>query len=224
MAGDQLKAANDLGVPEFYTRDEKGIPRAWVKGMRNSMAQLTPPRAVREYTERYYLPAAIAYRARASRQGKLGEKMADWRRGLDRRWGLVRFGDAEVETVEGQHTFTVEAHLGELGPDAVRAELYAEATGDEDPVGEPMVCTDAPSGPDSCFAFTVSVPAARPAPDFTVRLLPNYPGVSRCYLKRRTSSGSDKPMLAERVSTEITKLRQRVASVWNEAGRFLTVE
>ncbi len=48
-------------IPEFYTRDEQGIPSAWVARMRESMARLTPRfstnRAVREYTEQYYLPA-----------------------------------------------------------------------------------------------------------------------------------------------------------------------
>jgi len=41
-------------IPEFYTRDKSGIPTAWVKRMRESMAQLTPQfsanRTVREYT------------------------------------------------------------------------------------------------------------------------------------------------------------------------------
>ena len=49
-------------IPEFYARDEHGIPTAWVARMRESMAQLTPRfsahRAVREYTEQRYLPAA----------------------------------------------------------------------------------------------------------------------------------------------------------------------
>jgi starch phosphorylase len=53
-------------IPEFYARDEKGMPAAWIGRMRESMACLTPQfsanRAVREYTERYYLPAAARYR------------------------------------------------------------------------------------------------------------------------------------------------------------------
>ena len=59
-------------IPEFYTRDEQGIPTAWVARMRESMARLTPHfstnRAVREYTEQHYLPAASAYRAAGCRQ------------------------------------------------------------------------------------------------------------------------------------------------------------
>jgi len=56
-------------IPEFYTRNEKGIPTAWIARMRESMARLTPrfsaDRTVREYTEEHYLPAAwIAFRLR----------------------------------------------------------------------------------------------------------------------------------------------------------------
>src|SRR6185503_7258318 len=51
-------------IPEFYTRNESGTPSAWIKRMRESMARLTPRfstnRAVREYTEQHYLPAADA--------------------------------------------------------------------------------------------------------------------------------------------------------------------
>ena len=53
-------------VPEFYSRDEHGIPRAWVARMRESMAKLTPAfstnRVVRQYTEEHYLPAATGLR------------------------------------------------------------------------------------------------------------------------------------------------------------------
>jgi glucan phosphorylase len=48
-------------IPEFYARNDQGIPVAWVARMRESMARLTPrfsaDRAVREYTEQHYLPA-----------------------------------------------------------------------------------------------------------------------------------------------------------------------
>ena len=60
-------------IPEFYTRDKKGIPISWVKRMRESMAHLTPQfstnRSVREYTEQHYLPATIAYRQRVADKG-----------------------------------------------------------------------------------------------------------------------------------------------------------
>ena len=68
-------------IPEFYTRDENGIPTAWVKRMRESMARLTPRfsanRTVREYTEQHYLPAATAYRQRAANKGAIGRQMVE---------------------------------------------------------------------------------------------------------------------------------------------------
>jgi starch phosphorylase len=45
-------------IPTFYNRDEKGIPREWVKRIRNSIATITyffnTNRMVREYVKRYY--------------------------------------------------------------------------------------------------------------------------------------------------------------------------
>jgi starch phosphorylase len=66
-------------IPEFYARNENGMPTAWVQRMRESMARLTPRfsanRAVREYTEQHYLPAAAAYvsRERAANKGADGK-------------------------------------------------------------------------------------------------------------------------------------------------------
>ena len=63
-------------IPEFYSRDEQGIPAAWVARMRESMARLTPQfcanRTVQEYTEQHYLPAATAYQKRAADKGAVG--------------------------------------------------------------------------------------------------------------------------------------------------------
>ena len=49
-------------MPEYYERDEKGIPTRWVQRMRRSIAtmlwQFSTTRMLHEYTERLYLPAA----------------------------------------------------------------------------------------------------------------------------------------------------------------------
>ena len=52
----------DEVVPAFYDRDEQGLPAAWISRMKRAIASLAvrfgAARMVREYTERYYLPAA----------------------------------------------------------------------------------------------------------------------------------------------------------------------
>ena len=170
-------------IPEFYTRDQSGVPTAWVQRMRESMARLTPQfsasRAVCEYTAQHYLPAAAAYGERAANKGAVGRQMIDWQHELDRSWESLRFGSLRVESNAGQHEFEVEIFPTDLDPNAVRAELYADGINDGDPERVEMKCTrplsDASRG--GCV-YRATVSSTRPATDFTVRVIPHRDGVA----------------------------------------------
>jgi starch phosphorylase len=169
-------------IPEFYTRDEQGIPRAWVTRMRESMARLTPrfssSRAVCEYTDRYYLPAASAYLERSANQGAIGVDIVNWQRALDQKWASLRFGEVRLETDGEQHLFEVQMYLDELDPHAVRVELYANGVNGSEPQRVEMVRVRPLVGAVNGYAYRAGVPAARPATDYTVRLLPHRTGVA----------------------------------------------
>ena len=100
-------------IPEFYARDESGIPTAWVARMRESMARLTPRfsanRAVREYTEQHYLPAAAAYHERAANKGAnwqaSGRLAARSRKEVGHRCASEK---CESKPMADQHVFEVE--------------------------------------------------------------------------------------------------------------------
>jgi starch phosphorylase len=169
-------------IPEFYKRDERGIPVAWVARMRASMARLTPQfsaeRTVREYTGQHYVPAAAAYRERAADQGALGGQMADWLRGLDRGWGELHFGTVKAETREGRHVFEVQVYLGELEPAAVRVELYAGGIAGGPPLRQEMKRVLGLAGAPGGFVYSAAVSAARPQSDYTARIMPRRDGVA----------------------------------------------
>jgi starch phosphorylase len=169
-------------APEFYSRDESGVPTKWVARMRESMARLTPrfsaDRAVREYTEQHYLPSAAAYRERAANQGAIGKQMVDWQHAVDRKWDSLRFGDLQVETNAGHHLFNVEIFLIDLDPNAVRVELYADGINGGDPVREEMKCARPLPDPSRGCIYRATVPAARPARDYTARVIPQRSGVA----------------------------------------------
>ena len=61
-AMDLYRILEDEVVPEYYERDESGLPARWVERMRRSIAttlwQFSTTRMLHEYTERLYLPAA----------------------------------------------------------------------------------------------------------------------------------------------------------------------
>ncbi len=169
-------------IPEFYTRDAQGIPAAWVARMRESMAQLTPRfstnRAVREYTEQHYLPAAAAYLERAADSGKLGVELINWRHALEQKWAALRFGEVKFESDGEQHGFEAQVYLDDLDPDAVRVELYAN--GIDGAVAERVEMQRVRQlvGSTNGYAYRAEVPATRPASDYTARLIPHRDGVT----------------------------------------------
>ena len=169
-------------IPEFYERDADGVPAAWVARMRESMARLTPRfstnRAVRDYTEQYYLPAASAYRSRAADRGAIGVPLVGWRRTLDENWSALRFGEVKVQSGDAQHVFEVQAHLDDLDPEAVRVELYADGVDGGAPERVQMKRVRRLLGAAGGYAYRAEVPAARPATDYTARAIPHRDGVA----------------------------------------------
>ena len=169
-------------IPEFYTRDERGIPTAWVARMRESMARLTPRfsanRSVREYTEQHYLPAAAAYRLRSAEKGARGRQMVAWRSSLEQKWAAIRFGEVKAETNGEQHVFDVHVYLDDLEPEAVRVELYADGVDGGIPVRQEMTRVRQLVGSAGGYVYSGAVSAARPSTDYTARVIPYCDGVA----------------------------------------------
>jgi starch phosphorylase len=167
-------------IPEFYARDEHGIPRAWVARMRESMARLTPTfssnRAVRQYTEEHYLSAAAAFHQRADNRGSMGADLVAWQAELAKHWAALRFGPATVERESERYLFHVQVFLDDIDPDAVRVELYAEPQKDGEPVTHAMNRGERLVGASSAFTYSASVPTGRPIADYTPRLVPQHVG------------------------------------------------
>jgi starch phosphorylase len=169
-------------IPEFYARDGQGIPTRWVERMRKSMASLTPrfsaDRAVREYTEQHYIPGAAAYRERAANKGAVGKQMVDWRHAIENEWPSLRFGEVKIETNAAQHVFEVVVYLNHLDPQAAQVELYADGIGGGGPVRQQMERVRQLAGTSGGYTYGAGVPAARPATDYTARVIPNYAGAA----------------------------------------------
>ena len=169
-------------IPEFYARDEHGIPAGWVMRIRESMARLTPRfstnRTVREYTEHHYLPAASAYRERAADHGAVGREVVNWGQTLKQKWVTLYFGDVKIQTTAAQHIFEAEVYLNDLDPKAVRVELYAEGIHGNSPIRQEMTCVRPLAGASGGSLYSAAVSAARPPADYTARLIPHRDGVA----------------------------------------------
>jgi starch phosphorylase len=166
-------------IPEFYARDGKGIPAAWVGRIRESMARLTPRfsanRTVCEYTVQHYIPAAREYRARAAGKGEAARRLVGCRDALAPLWPALRFGAVTVASGNGRHVITVDVLLGEISPDSVRVELYADGINGGE--AERLEMTRAGGGSGGC-AYSATVPSGRPASDYTARITPRCGGMA----------------------------------------------
>jgi len=182
----EAKALYDLlertVIPEFYARDEHGIPTAWVARMRESLARLTPhfsaTRTVCDYTEQHYLPAAAAYRERAAHNGAVGSQLVEWQQAMNGKWDSLHFGDVRVNANADHHLFEVELFLNGLEPHAVRVELYAEGPNGGNPVREEMTCARRQPDPGRPSVYRATVSTTRPANDYTARATPQRAGVA----------------------------------------------
>lgn len=165
-------------IPEFYNRNQAGIPTAWVARVRESMAKLTPrfsaDRAVIDYTEKHYIPAANAYRKRAANQAALGKQIYEWQTALNQKWASIRFGDVNVKTNGSNHNFEVQIFLNGLDPQAVKVQLFADGS-------KNITCQDMQYGQalgGNMHLYRASVPSSRPAADYTPRVIPFHPDAS----------------------------------------------
>ena len=168
-------------IPEFYTRNEQGIPTAWVARMRESMARLTPQfsanRTEREYTEQHYIPAASAYRQRVADRGAMGVQLVNWQRAMEQHWSNLRFGEMKVATDGQKHVFEVQVYLQGLDPNSVRVELYADGVNGGEPVRQELMHKQEPAGANVAI-YNAQVSATRPATDYTARVIPQHGGVA----------------------------------------------
>lgn len=181
-AEDLYRLLEDEVVPAFYRRDRNGIPTAWVARVRESIARLTPQfsanRTVREYTARYYLPAAAEYRRRAADGGAAGVAQVAWRQALERDWAKLRFGELQTATADGEHEFTLQVYLDGLAPEGVAVELYADGVDGGAPERVVMSRGQHLVGTANGYLYTARLPAARPTGDYTPRVVPFSPGVA----------------------------------------------
>ena len=155
---------------------------AWIAKIRESMARLTPHfssnRTVREYTEKFYLPAAEIYRKRAENNGALARQIVDWRALIEQNWGKLGFGEVKIETWIA--LFEVQVYLNDLDRQAVKVELYS-ATHDKRNGISGMI-PNTPNG----HIYRAEVPAANPASSFTARISTLFS--RRCHSTRNPSN------------------------------------
>jgi starch phosphorylase len=120
-------------IPLFYDRGEDGLPRGWLRMMKNSMRQLCPVfntnRMVHEYTERFYVPSALHYRELVNDNLARGLAAVRWKERVRKNWDDVRVLEVDSGSVESigvgmSLKVCCSVALGKLNPNDVEVQLY----------------------------------------------------------------------------------------------------
>ncbi|ORB65476.1 glycosyltransferase family 1 protein [Mycolicibacterium tusciae] len=180
-------------APKFYDRNEQGVPERWVEMVRHTLIALGPKvlasRMVRDYTEKYYAPAAQSLR-KTVEAGADGEpfgaarELADYRERAAEAWPKIQITDVDsyglpdTPVLGSELTLTATVDLADLTPDevSVQAVLGRVDAGDTlvGPVTVPMQHTGTADGGNETFTTTTPLPVAGPV-GYTVRVLPHHP-------------------------------------------------
>jgi len=168
-------------IPEFYNRDKHGVPTGWVARMRASMARLAPRfssnRMLRQYVEEVYVPMTARFRQRNREGARLAKELCRWQDRLGQNWPGVHFGEVEVHLEDNLWKFRVKVYLGKIAPSSVSVELYANPLNGQDAVRIPMVRGQKIGEASNGYIYRGETGAARPAADFTPRIIPAHPSL-----------------------------------------------
>ncbi|BBZ08547.1 alpha-1,4 glucan phosphorylase [Mycolicibacterium doricum] len=178
-------------APKFYERDEHGVPLRWVEMVRHTLKVLGPKvlasRMVRDYTEKYYAPAAQSLRRTVEDADGVtfgaASALADYRRRVQQAWPKVEVTDVDssglpdTPLINSELTLTATVSLAGLRPDevSVQAVLGRVDASDTllDPVTVPMEYAGTADDGREIYSTTTPLPVAGPV-GYTVRVLPHH--------------------------------------------------
>jgi len=120
-------------VPLFYDRSYNGFSRGWTAKIRMAMKDLSPffntHRMVREYAERFYMPAVHHSQRLAQDNYKRAKSLTEWGAKVRKSWPKLRILELETDQpdeVQVGKSLAVRAliQLEGLDPQDVKVELY----------------------------------------------------------------------------------------------------
>ena len=120
-------------IPRYYDRKRGNPPVKWIKMMKESMkmaiSDFSSERMVREYSTRFYIPAAGNFNILIRDSASKARELARTRLRLAQLWKHIRLSEPKLAIdadfmVGDTFRITIEVFLGELSPDDVEVQIY----------------------------------------------------------------------------------------------------
>ncbi len=145
-------------IPLFYTRGIDGVPREWVKRMKNSMistaAKFNTNRLIEDYTRQFYIPADDNFNFYSKNNFEQTKKFSSWYKKVCSCWDKIKIlenKDNIKESFQLKDKIVVETkvYLDELTPEDVSIQLYYGYLDSKQRILEPKITIMETEGQDS---------------------------------------------------------------------------
>ena len=180
-------------IPLFYNRGMDGLPREWIRRMKESMRQVgkefSTHRMLMEYTERFYLPALAQAEALGAEGCALCREVAAYLEKVRQNWDDLGVDElasptASILKIGEKISVTAKVRLAGLAPQEMDVELYYGSLSSQGEIEEPRRLTMSHCGSEKDRAlYCADLVCDRTGRQgYTVRILPSHPGLVHPFL------------------------------------------
>ena len=180
-------------IPLFYNRGMDGLPREWIRRMKESMRQVgkefSTHRMLVEYTERFYLPALAQAEAFSAKGCALCRELAAYLEKVRTNWDDLDVDElasptASILKIGEKISVTAKVRLAGMAPQEVGVELYYGSLSSQGEIEEPRRLTMSHCGADNDRAlYCAELVCDRTGRQgYTVRILPSHPALVHPFL------------------------------------------
>jgi starch phosphorylase len=180
-------------IPLFYQRGRDGLPREWIRRMKDCMREIgqsmSSHRMLMDYSKQFYFPALKNYRRMAKDDFVEAKSIAAYIQKLRSAWGSLRINRVESNARPVMHrgdplTVIASIELAGLNPDELRVELFHGTVSNQGAAIEnPRRAEMKPVGNEgSVYRFQVRIECEDTGRQgHTVRILPKHEGLVSPY-------------------------------------------
>jgi glycogen phosphorylase len=180
-------------IPQFYNRGMDGLPREWIRKMKESMREVgkrfSSHRMLLEYAQMFYLPALANARSFSTGKGRLGKEEAAYLLRLRENWDALRIDElsspsASILTIWEKITVKTRIYLAGLTAEEVGVELYYGALTSQGEIERPRRMDMAPCGTEGqTTLYCAEVSCDRTGRQgYTIRILPKHAALVHPFL------------------------------------------
>ncbi len=177
-------------VPLFYHHDSSGMPRRWIKMMKENLKQICPlfntNRMVKGYFQSTYMTAAKQYHRLVADEMTLAKTMTGWKEKLRKNWNNMRLVNVEanIDEIKVGDPLKVRAQVYVDGLDiqSITPEIYFGKLDEMEKIEKgntrPMRLIE--KNDENIYKFEGTIPCESTGRyGFSIRVVPSHPEIQR---------------------------------------------